>query len=132
MNKKPLYKAIANTLQAYQKCIESDNKEWQDKHESRLEFLTYNYMPSGSGIDAGITLDMESSKEDKLIFNLSYHHMNDHGYYDGWTDHKLIVTPSLTSDFNLRITGKNRNDVKDFHGLAELKDLITTFPDRES
>ena len=32
--------------------------------------------------------------------------------YDGWTEHTVTVTPSF-SGFNMRISGRNRNDIKD-------------------
>lgn len=44
----------------------------------------------------------------------AYHFMNDAGMYDGWEDYKLIVTPSLTGDFDMRITGKNKGDIKEY------------------
>jgi hypothetical protein len=111
--KKALYKQIASALQAYNNCVKSNNTEWQDKHEDRIRFLTYQYMPSGSGIDNGINFDLESSAPNKLIFTFDYHHMGE-GYYKKWTSHKLIVTPSLVSDFSMKITGENFNDVKDY------------------
>jgi hypothetical protein len=40
--------------------------------------------------------------------------MNDGGFYDGWTDHSVIVTPSLVEGFNLRVTGRNRKDIKEY------------------
>src|SRR5258706_15447981 len=111
--KQPLYKALASTLQAYHNCIVSNNQEWEEKHAERVKNLVAEHMPSGSGIDAGIYLDFESSKPDKLIFTFSYHHMDD-GYYDGWTSHKLTINPSLAFDFDMRITGENHNNVKDY------------------
>jgi len=39
--------------------------------------------------------------------------MNENGYYDGWTAHTVTVTPSLARAFNLRISGRNRNDIKE-------------------
>ena len=49
-------------------------------------------------------------------------YMNDGGMYDGWTDHSVIVTPDLASGFDLKVTGQDRNDIKDFIGemFAEL------------
>ena len=38
--------------------------------------------------------------------------MSETGFYDGWTEHKVIVTPSFAG-IDLRITGRNRNDIKD-------------------
>lgn len=109
----PLYKQIASSLQAYNNCVKSNNTEWQEKHDDRIKFLTYQYMPSGSGIDSGITFSMELSKPDKLVFDFSYHHMGE-GYYKKWTHHRLYVTPSLVNDFDLKITGENFNDVKEY------------------
>jgi hypothetical protein len=40
--------------------------------------------------------------------------MDEHGHYDGWTEHKLIITLSLPNEFRLSITGRNRNQIKDY------------------
>jgi len=34
--------------------------------------------------------------------------------YDGWTEHKIIVTPSLMAGFNLQITGKDKGQIKEY------------------
>lgn len=112
--KKTLVREIASLLQAYQTCVERGNGEWRTKHEANITYLVKNFMPSGSGIDCGTKLDWETSNPNKLVFDMSYHHMNDAGYYDGWTEHKVIVTPSLQFGFDLKITGRNRNDVKEY------------------
>ena len=39
--------------------------------------------------------------------------MDDAGFYDGWTGHTITITPSF-SGINLRISGPNRNDIKDY------------------
>jgi hypothetical protein len=39
--------------------------------------------------------------------------MNTHGYYEGWTEHKVIVTPSWHG-FNIRVTGKDKNQIKEY------------------
>lgn len=71
-------------------------------------------LPSGSGIDNGIHVDLHKSTNDKIVLTFAYHHLNDGGYYDGWTDHTCIVRPDLQSDIRLRITGRNRNGIKDY------------------
>ena len=45
-----------------------------------------------------------------------FHHMNDGGFYDGWTEHSVVVTPSLVYGFDTRITGRDRNDIKNYIG----------------
>jgi len=87
---------------------------WEDRHRETLDTLGSEQMPSGAGIDAGTSLNLDESKPDRLVFNTSYHHMNDVGYYDGWTEHKVIVKPSLAFGITVDITGSNRNDIKDY------------------
>ena len=114
--KRPLFSQIASTLEAFNNCMAATprNDEWAARHTSTVDDLTEQFMPSGSGIDSGCTFDWDESKPNRMVFNTSYHHMNDHGYYDGWTEHKIIVTPSLTSQFDLKITGRDRNEIKEY------------------
>lgn len=107
------YQVIATAVQARINCKERANTEWFDRWTETIERETNN-LPSGSGIDSGVKFDFDVSTPEKLVFNFGYHHMNECGMYDGWTEHSLIVTPSLQFGFHLRITGKNRNDTKDY------------------
>jgi len=113
MNNK-LYKHFSGTLQAYQNCIKTGNKIWEDRHEEKLNQLVKNEMPSGSGIDCGMELDFEKSNPNKLVFNFSYHFMDENGMYDGWIDYKLVVIPDLYNDFYLNIIGRNKQEIKDY------------------
>jgi hypothetical protein len=73
-----------------------------------------DHMPHGSGFDGGTQFDYVASHSEKLVFNTSFHHMDEHGCYGGWTDHIVTVVPSLSSPgFNLKISGRNRNDIKE-------------------
>lgn len=113
--KVPLYQAIARAFVAYQNCCADPQKaEWRDRHRERIERLVKQYMPSGSGIDNGIHFDFGTSRENRLLFTTAFHHMNDGGYYDGWTEHNVIVKPSLAWDIDLKITGRDRRDIKDY------------------
>lgn len=69
--------------------------------------------PSGSGFDCGVVLDVESCTPSRLVFITSFHHMNDTGHYDGWTEHTVLVTPTFGS-INVDVTGQNRNGIKDY------------------
>lgn len=109
--------AIASRLEARENCRKANNQEWLIKHEDAAREAV-SMLPHGSGIDGDTVLDLDASKPDRLVIHLSFHHMDSNGFYDGWTDHSLIVTPSLAHGFNLRITGQNRNEIKDY--LAEL------------
>jgi hypothetical protein len=118
--KAPLFQTLAMMCDARRNCFERIGtahigaQEWFDKWTERAEALVKEHMPSGSGFDAGTTLDLDESSGAKLVFNTSYHHMGQHGGYDGWTEHQVIVTPSLSMGFNLRVTGRNKNDVRDY------------------
>lgn len=131
-----LYREIASTLDAYLRCAETLNeeshkpgsvhptmlelrKEWHAKHAERIYDLVREHMPRGSGVDEGVKIDLWAmTNPERLVFSLSYHHMNGHGFYDGWSDHSVIVKPSLIHEIDVRITGQNRNDIKEY--LTEL------------
>jgi hypothetical protein len=113
-NENQLYKHIASALIARANCEKSNNAEWFARHTDTLEKLCDQFMPSGSGVDCGTKIDLERSKPDRLIFTFSYHHMDQSGGYAGWTDHQLIVTPSLAFGYDTRITGRDRNQVKEY------------------
>ena len=108
-----LDKYIASTIQARHNCIERDNTEWQDKHEDVLNKLA-NLLPSGSGIDNGTSIDWQKSTADKLVMYAPFHHMDDGGMYDGWTEHTITVRPSFIGDRDIKISGPNRNDIKEY------------------
>jgi len=105
---------LASIIDARIRCIENNNTEWMQKHEDRIHEIEDNFLPHGSGIDSGCKIDLDKSTGEKVIINTSYHHMNDVGMYEGWTEHKVIVSPSLMHGFILRITGSNRHDIKTY------------------
>jgi len=109
--KAKLYQEMAQLVDARLRCI-ATKSEWAANHTDRLQALVKDHLPSGSGLDCGTAIDLDKSKPEKLVFNTSFHHMNDAGMYDGWTEHSIVITPSLRWGFDLRITGKNRNDIK--------------------
>jgi hypothetical protein len=110
-----LYSELASTVDAMHTCERKPEQfgDWATKHAERISALVHEHMPGGSGFDRGTQMDLEQSHAEKLVFTTSFHHMNDGGYYDGWTEHTIVVTPSF-SGFNLRISGRNRNDIKEY------------------
>jgi hypothetical protein len=119
----PIYKRIAILL-AWRACIDNTGL-YESRQNAELRQIMKDFAPSGSGIDCGTKLDDDSTAQ-KLIFNVSFHHMNDSGYYDGWTEHRVIVTPNMAMDYDLRITGPNRNDIKTY-----LYDVYSGFLDQQ-
>jgi len=113
--KQKVYQKIAALIVARNNCINPGNVEWFDKHTERLDEIAKNHLPSGSGVDSGTEIDLDRSTEKKIVLNTSYHHMNDGGMYDGWTDHTITATPSFDG-FDLKVSGRDRNQIKDYLG----------------
>jgi|SRR6185437_2037911 len=111
--KKINLKKLASLVGAYQNCISSNNTTWKDKHEDSINEIC-KLLPHGSGIDGKCEIQLENCKKDKLVFFLEFHHMDGNGYYSGWTEHNLVITPSLQFGFNIKITGQNKNDIKTY------------------
>jgi hypothetical protein len=76
-----------------------------------LQELVKFWMPSGSGIDCGTQIVIGASNPTKLHFTFDYHHMNQHGFYCGWTSHGLIVCADF-DDFTMQIIGQHRSKKK--------------------
>lgn len=118
-----ILRAIASQLQRIKNCElpESMNPDCsQAKNKAinrvdaqdnlqRLEHL----LPSGAGIDNGTKIDYDKSTPMKIVLNVDFHYMNDGGYYDGWTTHTIVITPSFDG-FDIRVTGRNRNGMKEY------------------
>ena len=115
MNYKTVTEAIAVSIGARTRCAKSEARTvWYDRHSKRLRAIQREYLPSGSGFDDGTRIDLEKSTDNKLVLFTAFHHMDDNGAYCGWTSHTVIVTPSLTAGFDVRVTGKNKRDIKDY------------------
>lgn len=124
-----LYKAFAQAFAAYQNCLKSGNGQWEYHWHERIETLCKTKLPHGSGFDAGTTFDFDRSKPERLVFRTAFHHMDEHGHYDGWTEHDVIVTPSLLFDFDLRVTGRDRNMIKEYIAAVFSEDLDGEAPE---
>ena len=98
-------------------------KEYTDrvKPENNIQELTYEIyekivnefeskLPKGSGI-CGTKIIKATNKI--IEIKTSYHHMDEHGFYDGWTEHKIKIVPTFSGEY-INISGRNRNDIKDY------------------
>lgn len=126
----PLYQSIARALLAMKSAEETGNEEWARMHWRRAAQLSHEHLPSGAGFDNGSKLD-RSSTADKLVFLTAFHHMDESGGYDGWTEHQVVVKSSLAWGFELRVTGRDRNEIKSY--IAEcfgedLGKLVSPWP----
>ena len=132
-----LYSELAKLVQARKNCLAEFQRTgvdngWFDQHSHRIEELVSEHLPSGGGFDSGTQIDLDSSHSEKLVLTTGFHHMHENGMYDGWTRHKIVVTPSFVGGFKMRVNGPNRNDIKDYIGDTfhealgmELSDVVS-------
>lgn len=104
---------IASRMAAIANCRKSGNTEWLKRHFAIVYMIVKEYLPHGSGIDSGVTIIDANCSENQLTFATSYHHMNEDGYYDGWTEHIIRVYPAFNG-IRMTISGRNRNDIKEY------------------
>ena len=139
---KPLYTELYSLCQAIYNCEKNNNTEWKHKHRDTIETLAKDYLPRGSGFNRGTTVDIDATIErmgnrqcrgEMLILNTSFHHMNDGGYYDRWTEHPIRVRPSFDG-VSIIISGSDHHRWKDYayecfyHSLDQ---IVWRTPDRE-
>lgn len=112
-----LYQTLASKVCAYHNCLDRPEMgDWEARHGDDIKQLAKNFLPSGSGFDSGTEVDLDRSTGEKLVVSTSFHHMDEHGGYDGWTEHTVTVRPSLQHGFLLTIGGRDRNGIKDYIG----------------
>lgn len=128
-----VYQKLASPVGALKRCQERNNEEWVDRHQDTIDELMQG-APSGSGVDSGTELLIPQCGDERIVLSCDYHHMDDNGMYSGWTHHQISVTPSFVGGFTLKISGPNRNQIKDylgdlFHQWLD-QDLSKVFADR--
>ena len=107
---KTLAALIAETAVWAERAQNNEHAQWGDIAHDRLAQLV-RLLPSGSGIDSGT--ELVSADRTKIVLTAGYHHMNDGGYYDGWTEHRITIRPRFDG-LEVTISGRNRNDIKEY------------------
>jgi len=103
---------ISGCIEMVKRATLNNSPIWKQSAQERLKHLE-DCLPSGSGIDCGTKIDIEASTQNKIVLFVEYHHMNDGGFYDGWTAHTITITPTFHS-YEMKISGRNRNNIKDY------------------
>ena len=106
-----IYQKIAHIVSI---IINADSQDHIDKAKDALRHIERNILPSGSGFDAGTKVLIDECKENKIVLGTDFHHMSEVGYYDGWTDHKIVITPCLRFGFDMRISGRDKRNIKEY------------------
>jgi len=102
---KPVYQELISKIVAMENCEKTGNTEWYDNHSLAIHDIEMDNLPSGSGIDSGTRVNLDKTTANKLVLDSSYHCMNQDGFYDGWIDFTVTVTPSLLSGIDIDIKG---------------------------
>jgi hypothetical protein len=106
---------IASLIAARANCLKYGNTEWHSRHGESLARIIRDCLPSGGGFDCGTKLIEDECRDgERLVFSVEFHHMDAHGGYDGWTEHKVTVRPSFVFGLDIRISGRGRSGIKDY------------------
>lgn len=106
-----LAQRLSSAIGAKKSSWDNGNSHWFSKWEFYADFLVASHMLSGSGFDNGTKLIWSRSTDQKLVFQCDFHHMDENGFYDGRTEHTVIVRPEFCG-FKITVSGQNRNEIK--------------------
>jgi hypothetical protein len=125
---KKLYEELANILQARRHCAKTldTHREWFERWSDRIEHIDKHVLPSGSGFDSDSHVDIDACTDSRIVINTSFHHMDEHGGYCGWSEHVVTITPSFIGGFDIRVSGRNVRDIKDY--IAEVFEQTLSAP----
>jgi hypothetical protein len=96
-------------MKLYQKIARVASQKNTPKKAKELSLLQ-ELLPIGNGIETGCVILLKSTKK-RIVIETIYWHPNDS---DEWTNHQVIITPSFEGEINIRITGKNEGDIKEY------------------
>jgi hypothetical protein len=74
----------------------------------KVDAVVKRYMPSGSGFDSGTSLNWVRSNANKLVFTTAFRQEG------RWPQHTVTVTPSFLYQFNIAVSGSNRDEIREF------------------
>ena len=125
---KTVVQELAVAFDARERCNKTGNKEWEARWNERIAQLI-DTLPQGSGFDTRYAEgDVTMDKRGRLVIQTSFHHMNDGGYYDGWTEHTVTVSPAFDG-IDIKVSGRDRNDIKNYIAEVFNDALMAEAPD---
>ena len=94
-----LYQKIARVMS------QKNSLKWED-----LKLLN-ELLPNGNLIRReGGTMILLKSTETKIVIDTAYWHYET----SRWTEHQVVITPNFEGGINIRITGKNEDNIKEY------------------
>lgn len=111
MYEKSVAYCLAQSRKAFVACAKERNP-WQSYHANVISWIEEQFLPRGSGYDNGTRFDREKSCDECLVFYTSFHHMNESGMYDSWTEHTVKVQATHCG-VEIHVSGRDRNGVKE-------------------
>ena len=102
-------------MKLYQKIARVVSQKNWAKRAKELSLLQ-ELLPNGNGIrgQEGLAEILPESTKKRIVIYTTYWHPNDSYETSRWTAHQVIITPSFEREINIRITGKNKDNVKDY------------------
>jgi len=101
---------ISSSYAARENCKASGNAEWWARWDALLDAAA-ELLPSGGGFDDGTMIVRATDRE--IVLQTAFHHMDEHGGYDGWTEHTVKARATF-GGLDIIVSGRNRNDIKDY------------------
>lgn len=100
-----LYQKIAKVL---------SQKNWAKKTKELS--LLQELLPNGYGIreHEGLAVILLESTKKRIVIETTYWHPNDSYETSRGTVHQVVITPSFEDEINIRVTGQNENNVKEY------------------
>lgn len=104
--------SLASAIEAWINCEKEPRNEYGSKLHRETIAAIMRDAPHGSGIDDKVTLD-ERSQRHRLVFNVPFHRMNEHGYYCGWQSFRVAITPTF-GGIDVAVYGRGDEGTKDW------------------
>jgi hypothetical protein len=86
----------------------SKDMSWEFEASMEVQH-TLERLPHGSGIDRNWGILNCSNPSKRIVLDNSFHRMDNNGSYCGWLPFKVVITPSLWSVIEIRVTGCSKH-----------------------
>ena len=110
---KTLAQEIQGAMSAYLNSIKHGSPSSVHYWEDYLSAIEQEFLPHGSGFDSGCVISPDESTHDYFVINTAYHHMDENGFYCGWSNHRIKVLPSHVHGIDFKIVSQDHRDPYD-------------------